>query len=764
MSPERDDAVRQVSYLLRGGAETMHLLSTMPMPIASEWQALDLTLRNTAGLTNDDPHAHDARLLLWLKGLKIESLEADRARQSLLDRALSCGLRNNSFEFVLGQCERLGFGADIGNLDPKDRAHELDLRMKHVRLLKRRGAFAEALRVLGTIAASVGSGGNPSSGTDLDVGALLYSVAKSLGSHQNRTGQSESLCVAVERRVVSALRRSGVTRQQFFSNTVAGAASPIAWRAEQLWARVVDYRSRQHLALFSEDHAKGRETKSALLRQWDGVIALEERLGIRSGRSHFARQAAVFTLSESAEERLTAIRRFEKLLLELMTGLTPDQRGVAIRALQLAQMCLDLRMFGPSFEYAELATESAESACDWPMMARSMLLKSSLVVASQQGGAARWGEAQYLAQRASDSVAKLQEPPLSLLFDNCVGEARIALSLGDHAMAREKIGQAIEYVRRMRDDLMREDWSGTRDDVPSWLLSISKLLSARQRATMQDRLATDWQRLLRSQDALVEMLRSAHELENYVGVVAVSAAREHLVRSALAHDVANVVGRSMAALVVEKGVLIEGRKVVPAADITHTQQQVEEAIRAHVLSGHGELSPAGMPGRFVSMAQLVAIDQRQLELLRTFANKLPMPVVEAAEDFELRCDEKLFRILFFQFLLNAAQELVSVRAPRIDVAVSWSQEQSAGCVEVSDNAGRVSQLRGAVERIQDAGTESDSGRGWGMREALRFFGEAWRCPHPCVLGQEGVRTTLQLRFPVGRGVNRLAAPQPLPRS
>ena len=755
-----DEKVRQIAYLLRGGSETMHRLAGAAALSRADWLQLDASLTAPQRqLEGDDPFVPDARLLLWLEGVSPTDLAELPARQRLLGRVLSCGLRTSAFELVLDQCTRLGFAEPFGAVDSRDPSNEIDLRMKHVRLLKRRGAYGEALQVLGTIAVSL----KPESGaeTELSVAALLYSVAKSLGSHQNRNAQSRLLCTAVAGRIVAAMRRTGVERRDFLGRSRAGIASSIAPRAEQLWAKVTDYEARLQLPVDADDESVNLSRRRALLQRWDAAIAFEDRHGIHAGRSRFARNAALFTLAQSAEDRLLALRAFEKLLLALMNEVVADQRGVAIRALQAAQMCAEMQAWGKAHEYAELSLDKAATAADWHVMARALLLKSRLVIAARQNSPESGGESLYLAQRARDAMERLREPPLQLLFDHCVGEARIALSMANHTLALQRIGQAIEHIARMRDALLQEDWIGSRPGSPAWLRAVTRLLTPRQRTMMQTLLVTDWQRLLKAQDALVELMGSAHELENYLGNVAISAAREQMMRSGLAHDVANVVSKHMSSLIVDRTIKQRGNMVVPATDVALVQQRIEDEIRRYVVgSGDASTDARATPGSFAPASRLVAIDARQLELLRTFVPELPEPTVQVHNDFELRCDERLFNILFFQLLLNASQELVGTSTPQIDIVVSWSSSQGKGMglIEVSDSAGRVEQLRTAIMQVQGTGTVAGSRRGWGMREALRFFSEALRCKAPEVSGTEGHSSTLQLRFPHGRTVNRGAQP------
>lgn len=725
----------------------MHHLGSVD--VGEHWEEVDREIR-VLGRRRDaqDPFGRDARIVLWLSGLTRERLFADPERRRLLDTALSCGLRNCSFEFVLERCERLGFHDGFGAIDPADPSHELDARMKHVRLLKRRGSFSQALDVLGTVATALRER-PPSASRDLDIAALLYSTGKALGSHQDRSGQAALLCEAAAQRIKRALRasRDGSRR------TVQAPTDRIQDRAEQLWARVLDYAARQQLAMAEEvgDRSAAFARASPL---WKRAIAFDERRGVTSGRSHFARQAALLASSKTEAERSVALDGFERLLLSLLAARRPDRRGVAIRAGQAAQMYLSCGRSSRAVEFQEISLRAAEDAADWPAMARTLLIAAQLTVEARESGDVRWGEAQYLLQRAADTIAKLREPPLPLLFDHCVAEARIALSIGDHNLATDRIAKAIGYVRRMRHALLTEDWSGERIGAPEWLKAIAPLLSPRERTTIQARLVRDWERLLQSQDALVDMLRSAHEIENYLGVVAMSAARENLVRSGLTHDLANVVSRRLTELEVEHGYGPEGQKHVPSQELVRVKQLIEQEIRRHVLSGSElAVNVASMPGKFFSLPRLLSVTDRQLELLRTFAPSLPPPTMSLSEDFELRCDEDLFRILFFQLLLNAAQEVAEGANPSIEIRAGWSST-GAGFIEVIDSAGQVSQLRDAVERLRDRPGQTDTGRGWGLREALRFFSTVFQSPLPEVDGEQGLRTILRLHFRPGRSVNR----------
>lgn len=734
----------------------MHRLPEAARIERSEWDLLDARLKQVRGVA--PPAAtdglDDAELLLWLDGVRREDLAGDRLRQRILARALSCGLRTNAFELVLDRCTRLGFSDAFGTIDAVDPVNEIEHRMKHVRLLKRRGAYNDALSVLGTIASTITT---RSASDDLRI-RLLYSVAKSLGSHQSRSGQGQLLCSVILSHLRNIVGSTGVTWRQFVQRELRQGTNSSIRQAEQIWVKVADYRARLQLPA---DATKGEITgrqRRALLSRWNDVVAFEKNHGVKAGRCQFARQAAEFSLACSDEERLQALRAFERLLSVLLDDVMPDQRGVAIRALQAAQMCARTQNWGKADQYARLSLDRAATAADWPVMARALLLQASLVVATRQHSPDSWGEALYLAQRARTMMERLREPPLQLLFDHCVGEARIALAMADHTLALERIGQAIEHIARMRDDLLREDWVGAGTGSPAWLPPICRLLTPRQRAMMQTLLVADWQRLLNAQDALVELLGSAHELENYLGIAAISAARERLMRSGLAHDVANVVSRHMSILLVEGAMERDGDKVVLARNVAIAQQRIEDEIRQYVLDGRDAIEMGQVSrGNFASVSRLVAVDARQLELLRTFTPRLPPPKIVVHQDFELRCDERLFSILFFQLLLNAAQELVNAETPQIEISVFWtmSEGKEMGLIEVSDTAGRVRQLREAVEQLaREDSAVRVSGRGWGMREALHFFRSALLCAPPRVSGEEGYKATLQLWFPHGRTVSR----------
>lgn len=748
--PLNSDTEEQVAYLILGGAEKMHLLKDAVKVNYEEWSVLDKCLRKSPqkNIATDAAIA-DARLIIWVCGVGRDNIFKDKKGQRILIRALSCGLRTNTFELIVEQCNRLGFLESFGSVCHENPGVEIGLRLKYIRLLKRCGIYSDVLEILGSTSKSLKMNGGPE--INLSVAYLLYGVAKSLGSYQNRSEQSKLLCDAIFKRILSSV---GMTKKEFLSIKLNNEAPDIFWDAKQLWMRVADFQARQWVPRDNENRSTHEINCAAILRKWDIAIAIEDEFSRRAGRSRFARQAASFSLTSSIEDRHVALQGFERLLMILVTeDRAPDQRGIAIRSFQAAQMCLEMQLWGRARDHADLSLRAASAAADWQLMARALQLQATLVVSAQQGSAARWGEALYLMQRANEAMGNLREPPLPLLFDNCVGEARIALSMGNHAFAHERIRQAIGHVARMRDALLQEDWTGARLSSPEWLRAIAKLLTPRQRVTLQARLITDWQRLLRAQDALVELLGSAHELEYYQGIVSISASREKLVRSGLVHDISNVVSRRIAGLVVSSSLYNDGVKVIPTRDVAQVQQEIEDEIR-HYMTGDHEMafSVSSIPGHFFSIAKLVAIDQRQLKLLQTFSPELNFPVVNVLNDFFLRCDEKLFKILFFQFLLNAAQELVNSARPVIEVEVSWSADIAMGIIKIKDSAGRVDQLQKAIHRIKDEGRNYS--RGWGMREAIRYFSEAWNCVPPKVYGSEGEFTVLQLNFPTGKNINK----------
>jgi hypothetical protein len=691
------------------------------------------------------PRASDAVLLLWLRGLVDRRASVSVARVRPLSDVLSVGLRSNAFDATIEACEALGLGARWRDRIAADVSAPalVDLQLKFVRLLKRRGNFSRALDTLAA-AALAWSEAEPDRYGDLVAANLLYGVAKAVGSHQNRVDQSSLLCGFCEARIRDSLRDLGVPWRVFLSSRHAALDLR---GVEGLWSKVVDYRVKQQYA--QADACQ----RAALLRQWNQAVAFELRHGIETGRARFARLLMLAKTASDEDLRESCLAEFEFLLAKMMSKASPDLRGISIRYAQAAEIYLAAKAVPRAGQLLDVALKNAEHSSDWASIARAHLIRSDLLLQDDGPlGPSRWEAAMRELQRADDAVQRHVEPPLPLLLSSCRRQARIALAMGDFAKAKQHIEDALSHVAAIRSALVQEDWTRQRGPAPpgtpAWLAPIGRLLTTRERALLQARAITDWDALVTTQNELVRLLEQANLMETNARIVSVSAARVAIIRSSIAHDAANILNTGLSRLMAESE---SSGNVVRRQDILRAQSGIDAAIRQHIACARsiGDASAAlGAAHHWHSAAELCRIDADALALLRMFAPALNMIDVDAAADFYVRCDPDLFRVMLMQFLLNAAQEVGASTGAAISIRLTYSEPAASGQLEVRDSAGRVQQLAAAVANLAGGTTEPASGRSWGLRHALAFFRETWGCRER-VGGEESVYSLLTLTFPPG---------------
>lgn len=741
MVAQLDEATRKTAELVRLQLAQGHYsplqFDAVHEPGRAGWNALQDAL-NERSLSPQVWQDHDALILIWLRGLVTHRAPGAPVHGRLLNKALSVGLRTNAFDAIVDACRRLGIDGAPAGLPDAGLALDIPVQLKFARLLKRQGRFSEALEVLARVSQNLHRP-SPELGLLVDRGNVLYAAAKSLGSHQSRLDQCVVLARASMRIAEKALRQ-------------AQAPDDDARRlsAEQLWCKSADYLCRQLVAREAGAHPQATSQVKTALRLWAKASGIEQ--GYRNGeagRATFSLLMAQARMAPDPESRRRYADQFDYHLARLAGANAPDQRGLAVRYQHAAEFEANANNMARARHYADIALKHAEISCDWPSIAKTLLLQSRMVYAdSALDPTKRVYRSCELIDKARDALERHVEKPIPLLLEYCRQQTQLYLSLGDTRKAIQNIEISRAYMREIHSALTRESWlptpsrGGLAAAAGGWSARIASLLSSGERTAMQHGLSGDWDRLIANYSELNELLQRAHEIDQSSRLMLMSASRADFLRKSVIHSVSNLISTRIVKRFDALQQATPG--FISKLEVERTLREVEDVLRSQL---DEDLGPEGLgepTPTWHDVAHLVEPDASLVKALQLFAPGVQTRV-RVAGSFYIQGEPTFFREMLLVFLMNAAQQIGPGADGVITIEVSWKRGELQGWIDIRDSAGNLESLRDAVSAATHTGRESTLSGGWGLRHALKYFREMWRCDTE-VHGIQGQEAAIRLLF------------------
>lgn len=704
-------------------------------PGRAGWTALQDAL-DERFLSQQTWQDHDALILIWLRGLVTHRAPGAPVHGRLLNKALSVGLRTNAFDAIVDACRRLGVDGGSPVQPASGLAVDIALQLKFARLLKRQGRFSEALEVLARVSQNLHR--RPTELDPLvDGGNVLYAAAKSLGSHQSRLEQCVVLARASMRIAEKALRQAQATDE-----------ATVRLSAEQLWCKSADYLCRQLVAREAGMHPRATSQLKTALRLWDKASSIER--GYRNGeagRATFSLLMAQARMAPDPETRRHYADQFDYHLARLAGANAPDQRGLAVRYQHAAEYEANANNMARARHYADIALKHAEISCDWPSIAKTLLLQSRMVYAdSTLDPTERVYRSCELIDKARDALERHVEKPIPLLLEYCRQQTKLYLSLGDARKAIQNIEISRAYMQEIHSALTRESWLPNTSHNPapaaSWSARIASLLSSRERTAMQHGLSSDWDRLIANYGELNELLQRAHEIDQSSRLVLMSASRADFLRKSVIHSVSNLISNRIVKRFDALQQATPG--FISKLEVERTLREVEDVLRSQLDEDLGPEVVGETTPTWHDVAHLVEPDAGLVKALQLFAPGVQTRV-QVAGSFYIQGEPTFFREMLLVFLMNAAQQIGPGADGIITIEVSWKRGDMQGWLEIRDSAGNLESLRDAVSAATYTGRESTLSGGWGLRHALKYFREMWRCDTE-VHGVQGEQAAIRLLF------------------
>lgn len=742
-----DRAAEFVRLQLEQGHRCPLTLSSIQLLEPPLFEAVHARLSRQVNQVGPPNPLHDALLLLWMRGLPLSPGPRQASDVRLLSMSLSVGLRSNAFPALVEGFAALKTNASLATDWQLDSQQELEIHVKYARLLKRKGLFSQSLGVLADLAMTGRKAGTlaPLVCTD-----LLHAVAKSLGSHQSRMEQCILLTdFGIERAwqdgIGMALSSKGEAPQNWLAKT-------------QTLIKTLDFNCRQRW----EKCATTPGNKDALQQvywRWAQAARMDKEIGKLTSRTNFARLIALTRTSKNPARRELYWTQFEQLLTHLSWGeQVTDRRALAVRFRHAAEIERQYGTRDMANYYAATALRNAEEACDWPSIAKILLLQSELAYAAPNiSPPERVDWSCSLIEQATRALEHQEERPVGLLLEHCRLQTRLYLSLGNTRSAVRSIELSLAYLEEIRKSLRLENWVSS-NQPPHWSHGIASLLTPKERGLMQQALTADWDRLISLHNELHDMVDQVNDIGRSAMLVTLSSVRADALRKAVIHTVSNVVTRKLLQDVTDAPTASDNAPL-PRSEIKRAIHELESVLRLQLAEELGPMGNGIEPTLWHDIRLLATPKQGKLSAIRIFAPRVQVDCI-ANRSFHIQGEPVLFEEMMLVFLMNAAQQIGDRADGQITIEIDWSPGGNEGWLEVRDNVGNVDSLREAVSRTQEMQHEGQLSGGWGLPYALKYFKETWDCT-ASVHGESGRYSVLRLAFRSGARVQRFNPSEPL---
>ncbi len=486
-------------------------------------------------------------------------------------------------------------------------------------------------------------------------------------------------------------------------------------------------------------------------------------MGNRPSRVEFARLAVLASTAPSQQDR----HKYRLMFLGMLKNLSErstDRRGLSIRHAQYCHMLLSFGMLDEAHEHATIALRYAEMVCDWQSISRALQLRSECLVSPHYDRTIDQAKVTALLERGKRTLNKLEEPPLQLLLDYCRDQARQYLLVGEAKMAIQAVEEALDYVTSLRNSLHLEQYFATHRQPQQteynsfeWQTRLTTILTRSERIRMRSSLGGDWQLLSHTQDDLIKTLKTANNIMYRNSIYFQSFSRASYLRSMIYHNVQNVVSEVFRGLDERVSQLQASSTPYLDMSILNALKDAKEQLRKIFWDRpQDDTEKSVLTDMWQNVGTLVMPTMEQIQQLQFFDTSVRVDVRDE-QPFEVQAEPESFREHFFNFLMNAAQQMATLPrdsvAHLISISVGWDESGQRGVVEVSDSAGRVTRLSEGLRAALENDTLGPHHRRHGLRYVMQFFKDMWNCSITAS-GQEGQKSVVTIGFPQAVRVRR----------
>jgi hypothetical protein len=509
-----------------------------------------------------------------------------------------------------------------------------------------------------------------------------------------------------------------------------------------------------------------RERRIQLLRSWNEAEEFDRSYDRLSMRTAFRRCRAEFDSSDSQEEKHLLRVQYRDMLSAIREH-KYDARGMSIRFGHYADMLTAIGMTTEAESYLEKSIDLAKTTCDWKTISVNLMRLARIKGDGEVRKKGPFGSALSIAKEAREVLKNLSEQPADVHLSHCQTLANLYRVEGDWSGVIESLEDAQSYLQKTLDRLNLESEeilfeSSTRSST-GWNAGRSYspvgILSQQERGRVSQSIAVDWSIASAHQRRLIMELNRAVRFRQRTDSQRMSWNSFVRYGASIAHKVKNYhenALRPIEMLADDLSCTADTRERF-ARKIQEYRDQFQTRIERELSYN---LPDESIHAGHHSVRKLMHPNWHDMDDLRAIAKERELKITSTGGDFYIEGVETAIRLHFFFLLENAVRAISdsneSTEAKQVRVSISWhacdegskSPSLAFGCVEIEDSAGRVDELRKAVDAVLSGKPIT---RWHGLHLALLSFQADYGCKITIDVRPEGSlqMTVLRLHFPAG---------------